>query len=128
MKRFSSGTIRPSLPSWTGPIWTACRKGRLAVPKPSKIEPWSAMDYGPALTATYEISDDGSNFAYKGVAVRLDAGPGGVSRGRHWMVFDHDTMSVAAAWTGDGFIDWNGDELQWPARGSPQGRRRRGVR
>ena len=62
----------------------------------------------PALTATYEVSDDGSNFAYKGVAVRLDAGPGGVSRGRYWSVFDHDTMRLAASWRGDGFIDWNG--------------------
>ena len=83
-------------------------RGTTFGPKPSTIDAWSAMDYGPALTGTYEISDDGSNFAYKGVAVRLDAGPGGVSRGRHWMVFDHDTMRLAAAWTGDGFIDWNG--------------------
>ena len=66
------------------------------------------MDYGPTLMATYEVGDDGSNFAYKGIAVRLDAGPGGVSRGRHWSVFDHDTMRLAAAWTGEGFIDWNG--------------------
>ena len=66
------------------------------------------MDYGPTLTATYEVGDDGANFAYKGIAVRLDAGPGGVSRGRHWTVFDHDTMRLAAAWSGDGFIDWNG--------------------
>jgi putative heme-binding domain-containing protein len=83
-------------------------KGTTRGPEPSSIEPYSAMDYGPALTATYEVSDDGSNFAYKGIAVRLDAGPGGVSRGRHWAVFDHDTLRMAAAWTGDGFIDWNG--------------------
>ncbi len=24
------------------------------------------------------------------------------------MLFDHDTMRVAAAWSGEGFIDWNG--------------------
>ena len=24
------------------------------------------------------------------------------------MVFDHDTLRLAAAWTGQGFIDWNG--------------------
>jgi putative heme-binding domain-containing protein len=83
-------------------------KGRSRGPEPSRIEPWSAMDYGPTLTATCEVGDDSSNFAYKGVAVRLDAGPGGVSRGRHWMVFDHDTMRIAGAWSGDGFIDWNG--------------------
>jgi putative heme-binding domain-containing protein len=83
-------------------------KGTTRGPEPSNIEPWSAMDYGPTLTATYEVGDDASNFAYKGVAVRLDAGPGGVSRGRHWGVFDHDTMRLAASWSGDGFIDWNG--------------------
>ncbi|MFI5455399.1 MAG: DUF6797 domain-containing protein [Isosphaerales bacterium] len=83
-------------------------KGTTRGPEPSKIEPWSAMDYGPTLTATYEVGNDGTNFAYKGVAVRLDAGPGGVSRGRHWTVFDHDTMTMSGAWSGDGFIDWNG--------------------
>jgi hypothetical protein len=57
--------------------------------------------------ATLEVGDKG-NFAYKGIAMRLDSGPGGVSRGRHWMLFDHDTMRMAAAWTGEGFIDWNG--------------------
>jgi len=83
-------------------------KGTTRGPEPSRIETWSAMDYGPALGATYEVSDDGSNFAYKGIAVRLDAGPGGVSRGRLWTLFDHDTMRAAAAWSGDRFIDWDG--------------------
>ena len=27
---------------------------------------------------------------------------------RHWMTFDHDTMRVAAAWSGTTFIDWQG--------------------
>lgn len=83
-------------------------KGDTRGPAPVKIEPWATMDYGPVLANTYEIGNDGRNFAYKGIAVRLDAGPGGVSRGRAWMVFDHDTLRVAAAWTGTGFIDWNG--------------------
>lgn len=77
-------------------------------PKPSNILAWERMDYGDSLTHTYEIGRDGTNFAYKGVAVRLDPGPGGVSRGRSWMVFDHDTLRMAAGWTGRGFIDWNG--------------------
>ncbi len=82
-------------------------KGSTRGPKPSNIEPWVSMNYGPSLLATLEIGDRG-NFAYKGLAVRLDNGPGGVSRGRHWMLFDHDTLRVAAVWTGSGFIDWNG--------------------
>lgn len=85
----------------------ALPKGTTRGPKPSNIEPWVMMDYGPSLMATLEVGDKG-NFAYKGIAMRLDNGPGGVSRGRHWMMFDHDTMRMAAAWTGEGFIDWNG--------------------
>jgi putative heme-binding domain-containing protein len=77
-------------------------------PRPAEIEPWVTMDYGQSLSATYEISRDGSNFAYKGIAIRLDGGQGGVSRGRAWVVYDHDTLRLAAAWTGSGFIDWNG--------------------
>ena len=64
------------------------------------------MDFGPALFWTYQV--DTNNFAYKGIAMRLDKGPGGISRGRAWMVFDQDTMRWAAGWTGDKFIDWKG--------------------
>jgi putative heme-binding domain-containing protein len=85
----------------------ALPRGRNRGPNPSNIEPWVSMDYGPSLMATLEVGDKG-NFAYKGIAVRLDNGPGGVSRGRHWMLFDHDTMRMAAAWEGEGFIDYNG--------------------
>ena len=87
-------------------------KGNTRGPEPSKIEPWSAMDYGPSLTHTYEIPGSSHNIAYKGIAMRLDPGAGGVSRGRHWMVFDTDTLRVAAAWSasdqGENFIDWRG--------------------
>ena len=82
-------------------------KGTTRGPAPSLIEPWVAMDYGPSLMATYEVGDDGSNFAYKGIAVRLDPGQGGVSRGSAWMLYEHDTLRLSAAWTGRDFIDWN---------------------
>ncbi len=82
-------------------------KGSSRGPKPSNIEPWVSMNYGPSLMATLEVGDKG-NFAYKGIAARLDNGPGGVSRGRHWMLFDHDTLRMAAAWSGERFIDYNG--------------------
>jgi putative heme-binding domain-containing protein len=81
-------------------------KGKSRGPKPSNVEPWVTMNYGPSLMLTIEAGED--NFAYKGIAVRLDAGPGGISRGRHWMVYDHDTLRVAAAWSGDSFSDWRG--------------------
>lgn len=82
-------------------------KGAGRGPQPETIEPWITMDYGPHLTATYEVGNDGTNFAYKGIAIRLDPGPGGVSRGSHWMLYDHDTLRMAAAWSGKGFIDWD---------------------
>ena len=83
-------------------------------PEPVTLDRWATMDYGPRLVNTYEVGSDGSNFAYKGIAVRLDPGPGGVARGSAWMIFDHDTMRMAAAWTadpgngGNRFVDWNG--------------------
>lgn len=82
-------------------------------PEPSQIVPWSAMDYGPSLTHTFEVPGLTHNLAYKGIAMRLDPGAGGVSRGRHWILFDTDTLRVAAAWNGtgnadDNFIDWHG--------------------
>jgi putative heme-binding domain-containing protein len=88
-------------------------KGDTKGPEPSKIVPWSAMDYGPSLTHTWEVPGSEHNIAYKGIAIRLDPGAGGVSRGRHWMIFDTDTLRVAAAWNGtggadDNFIDWQG--------------------
>ena len=88
-------------------------EGNTRGPAPANVEPWSSMNYGPFLTATYEAGSDGANFAHKGIAVRLDPGPGGVSRGQHWQVFDHDTLRVAAAWSAtqhdtSNFIDWQG--------------------
>ncbi len=83
-------------------------KGDTRGPSPTEIEPWVAMDYGSCLLTTIEAGKDLSNVAYKGIAVRLDPGQGGVSRGRAWVLYEHDTLRLAAAWTGQGFIDWNG--------------------
>ncbi len=69
------------------------------------LPPYKRMDLGPALIWTYQIAP--GNIAQKGIAIRLDDGPGGVSKGRAWMIYDHDTMRVAAATTGD-FVDWKG--------------------
>lgn len=66
--------------------------------------PYLRMNFGPSLNYTYEVSP--GNIAYKGIAARLDPGPGGVSKGRAWILYEHDTMRAAAAWTGEGFIDW----------------------
>lgn len=71
-----------------------------------KGPPYLRMDFGPALFWTFEVAP--GNIAYKGIAIRLDDGPGGISKGRAWILYDHDTMRVAAAWTGTNFIDWKG--------------------
>ncbi|WP_373496256.1 DUF6797 domain-containing protein, partial [Aquiflexum sp.] len=96
-------------------------------PAPKEFKPWAEMDYGNFLINTYELvglnppprerstgpiqplKDENfinNNFAYKGIAIRLDQGDGGVAAGKAWMMFDHDLMRVAGAWTGEGFIDW----------------------
>ncbi len=69
------------------------------------LPPHRRMDFGPALFWTYQVAP--GNIAQKGIAIRLDDGPGGISKGRAWMVYDHDTMRVAAATTGE-FVDWKG--------------------
>jgi len=104
-------------------------KGTSKGPDAKPYHPWSDMDYGNFFINTYELADEKTgikryhsprpapykdedyrknNFAYKGIAVRLDEGPGGVSAGNSWMIFDHDVMRVAGGWTGKGFIDWEG--------------------
>ncbi len=83
-------------------------KGSERGPRPSLIETWSAMDYGPSFMGTIEVGEGHSNIAYKGIAVRLDPGPGGVSRGSRFVVYEHDTLRLAGAWSGAGFIDWKG--------------------
>ena len=104
-------------------------KGDEKGPETKPYHPWSDMDYGNFFINTYELVDEEtgparfhspgprpyqdedyskSNFAYKGIAVRVDAGKGGVSEGKVWMMFDHDVMRVAGGWSGEGFIDWDG--------------------
>lgn len=64
------------------------------------------QDYGNTLFWTLQVEP--GNIAQKGITVRLDKGLGGVSKGKAWMLYEHDTMRVAAIWTGDKFIDWKG--------------------
>ncbi len=80
-------------------------RGKSRGPAPVVSEPWKEMDYGSTLMCTVEVGKD--NFAYKGISVRVDPGPGGISQGRAWAIYDHDTMQLEAAWSGRGFIDWN---------------------
>jgi putative heme-binding domain-containing protein len=90
----------------TEPYLAGLPAGDSRGPAPSEFEPWTMMDYGPMLITTIEISD-ASNIAQKAIAMRLDPGPGGISQGRAWIAFEHDTLRMAAAWTGE-FVDWNG--------------------
>ena len=46
------------------------------------------------------------NFAYKGIAIRLNQGEGGVAAGSAFVLFDHDLLRLTGFWTGEGFIDY----------------------
>jgi len=83
-------------------------RGTTRGPEPSQIEPWRLHDYGPFLAGTVEVGGAGGNIARKGLAVRLDDGPGGVGRGTAWILYELDTLRAAAFWTGERFIDWAG--------------------
>ena len=69
------------------------------------LPPYKRMEMSNALFWTLQVAPE--NIAQKAIAIRLDDGPGGVSKGRAWMIYDHDTMRVATATTGD-FVDWKG--------------------
>jgi glucose/arabinose dehydrogenase/mono/diheme cytochrome c family protein len=101
--------LRPHNPSQLKDIDLASLPRGLARAQAEKIDitlpPYQRMELGNALFWTLEVAAD--NIAQKGIAIRLDEGPGGVTKGRAWMVYDHDTMRVAAASTG-AFVDWKG--------------------
>ena len=116
-----------TLAKWDEKYLSSLPKGESKGPLPKVYKPWAEMDYGNFLINTYELVGLGAaprprsggpvsplpdenfgnaNFAYKGIAIRLDPGKGGVAAGKAWMMFDHDVLRVAGAWTGEGFIDW----------------------
>ena len=68
-------------------------------------DPWSDMDYGPFKVHSYIV--EAGNNANKGIAIRVDEGPGGIAKGTEFLLFDTDTLRWAAGWTGSGFMDWN---------------------
>ena len=68
-------------------------------------EKWyEKMNYGPYFTASLEV--ESGNIAYKGIAIRLDEGQGGVARGNTFVLFDTDLLRYAAGWKGPDFINW----------------------
>lgn len=69
------------------------------------LDQYLRMDFGPSLHWTLQVAPD--NIAYKGIAIRLDDGAGGVAQGNTWVLYDHDTMRMAAMWEGE-FVDWRG--------------------
>jgi glucose/arabinose dehydrogenase/cytochrome c5 len=107
--------VKPHNPSAffaiTGEYLAGLPKGQSFIPSRATEEfergpKWKRMQFGPALFWTLEVAP--GNIAQKGITVRLDPGAGGVSRGNVWMVYDHDTMRAAAAWSGPEFVDWQG--------------------
>ena len=75
-------------------------------PAAKKQPQYLLEDFGNALFWTLQVEP--GNIAQKGIAIRVDDGPGGVSKGKAWMLYEHDTMRLAACWTGDEFVDWKG--------------------
>ena len=73
---------------------------------PKQGRQYVLQDYGNILFWTMQVEN--GNIAQKGITVRVDDGLGGVVGGKAWMLYDHDTMRLAAAWTGDKFVDWRG--------------------
>lgn len=71
-----------------------------------KTPQYLLQDFGNTLFWTLEVAQ--GNIAQKGIAIRVDEGSGGVSKGNAWMLYEHDTMRLAACWSGDEFVDWNG--------------------
>ena len=83
-------------------------------PEPQPYQPWAEMDYGDYLINTYELANTGDpdrgisggrsplpnedfrdvNFAYKGIAIRLDKGEGGIAKGNAFVLFDHDLLRM----------------------------------
>ena len=95
-------------------------------PDPQPYHPWADMDYGDFLMRTYELANTDDpprgissgprplpnedfrdvNFAYKGIAMRLNEGAGGVAAGNAFVLFDHDLLRFTGFWTGEGFMDY----------------------
>lgn len=106
----------------------ALPKGDTIGPDPQPYQPWAEMDYGDFLINTYELANTGDpdrgisggrsplpnedfrdvNFAYKGLAIRLDKGEGGIASGNAFVLFDHDLLRMTGFWTGEGFMDYEG--------------------
>ncbi len=108
VKKHDPAKYVPVTPEWLATLpkpqgefhETAAMKAYAAGP------PYLRMDFGPVLFWTLQAEK--GNIAYKGIAIRLDEGAGGVSKGRAWALYDHDTMRLAAVWTGNKFVDWRG--------------------
>jgi cytochrome c5 len=75
-------------------------------PRIKRAPQYLLQDFGNTLFWTLQV--DKANIAQKGIAIRMDNGPGGITKGKSWMLYDHDTMRLAACWSGDQFVDWRG--------------------
>ncbi len=83
------------------------KKETLPGPAPITRElnrPYLKMHFGANMNYTFEVGPN--NIAYKAIAVRLDKGADGITKGNTWLAYDHDLMRVAAIWKGNKFCDW----------------------
>jgi hypothetical protein len=94
----SSATVRSAVTVTLGILMS------FASSQHATAQPWKDMNYGPFMTSTIEV--DQGNTAFKAITIRLDDGPGGVSKGNAFVAFDTDTLRMAAGWLGHEPIDW----------------------
>jgi hypothetical protein len=72
-----------------------------ATPVVSSKNRWAEMDFGPFFTSTLGIPTDRTNFAMKGISIRLAVPNAPSTTGA--VCFDTELLRISAAWTG-GFV------------------------
>ncbi|MDE0838012.1 MAG: c-type cytochrome [Kiritimatiellae bacterium] len=84
----------------------AARVPTMVPPPVEEGKAYTRMNYGASLNWTLQV--DAGNIVQKGIITRLDEGLGGIVNGSAWSIFDHDTLQMAAVWSGADFVDWRG--------------------
>ena len=70
--------ILDAIATATVAAFSLSRAEDLTAQSTGRLAPYQRMDFGPALFWTLQIEP--GNIAYKGIAVRLDPGPGGIGQ------------------------------------------------
>ncbi len=69
------------------------------------------MNYGDMMMTTIEFGSGGNNIAQKAIAVRLDGGDGGISRGQSFYAFETRYVADGGALEWDGIYQLGGEQF-----------------